>query len=613
MGRNFLIYTAATLIALFGTIISAARMHKGQYFGTVVHLTNLPYFGIILTNALLWSVVMFGKFVTRVFFGDLSMWERQRGVERFFICLTESIFEMAYLRFVGYSAMRLFACSLFLRVFHALGQFRHESIEQSAQPLAGKTARLTVLMLILFVIDIFSLYHFATVVAAEGFGIGMVFLLDYSLMAVSAIGTLVRVYINQSSKSGTGHSERFHATKFYLNVVLSVATSLLHVAFFCALFTYTIPFHLVRGLIVNLSDMATNCRRLINYRRLAANIDRVLSNATAEQIANNKECAICYEEMAEGPDCKALPCAHVFHRQCLLRWFEKQTACAYCGKDVKRLFERGGGVAVPAAAAAAPAAAVAEAGAAPLPHPQPEQPGVGVAVVATVPVDLAANADLHGLDDDALEAELQRLLAEMVAMDGRMDRGAPPPTVATEEAKTVTSVAASPAPPTLAVPSPTASSSAAASGSPPASSVSRDVFPSHAPLANSALSLNSGAAPTALPTAYHSMISSSANAHGGFPPIIPVDASSPSQSAGVPPMAPPSFAPLQPVTATTAAAARGGGGLAPPLVLSSDPLILSRQVAAYQKYVEQTRAASEELERALAALNFAAAPAQPSK
>eukprot|EP00744_Colponema_vietnamica_P011374 GILI01015998.1.p1 GENE.GILI01015998.1~~GILI01015998.1.p1 ORF type:complete len:506 (-),score=68.47 GILI01015998.1:71-1564(-) len=392
----------------------------------------MPSFSIFVTNAAIWLMSFLFKISIWLFFGELTLLERQKGVERFFMCLTESVIAIAYLHVMRVASLKLFVFSVLFRVIHSLGRYRHETIEHSAQPMAKHTIRLVFLMVTLFTIDLFVVHHFASEATQRGkdsANFTILFLLDYSLMAVSAIGTLVKVYITQCGRLGNGSHESHHATKFYVNVVLSVIASVLHILFFLALMTVTLPLHLIRDLFINLSETRTNIRNLVNYRRLMANIDRVLPDATKEQLDKDNKCAICYDDMLEGTHCKALPCSHVFHRECLLRWFEKQTACVYCNKDVKGLFEANVPARqpqqVPPAAAAAPNVQQ--------PPPQPAQEGVPANAPQLFRHPLAiradlffddAHADLDNLTDEELERELHRVAAQFQSAS---DRGIYPP------------------------------------------------------------------------------------------------------------------------------------------------------------------------------------------
>ncbi|XP_057801393.1 E3 ubiquitin-protein ligase SGR9, amyloplastic [Salvia miltiorrhiza] len=47
-------------------------------------------------------------------------------------------------------------------------------------------------------------------------------------------------------------------------------------------------------------------------------------------VSGGEECVICKEEMKEGRDVCELPCTHLFHWICILRWLKKRNTCPCC-------------------------------------------------------------------------------------------------------------------------------------------------------------------------------------------------------------------------------------------------------------------------------------------
>ncbi|XP_042014406.1 E3 ubiquitin-protein ligase SGR9, amyloplastic-like [Salvia splendens] len=47
-------------------------------------------------------------------------------------------------------------------------------------------------------------------------------------------------------------------------------------------------------------------------------------------VKGGEECVICREEMREGRDVCELPCNHLFHWICILRWLKKRNTCPCC-------------------------------------------------------------------------------------------------------------------------------------------------------------------------------------------------------------------------------------------------------------------------------------------
>ncbi|KAI3447637.1 hypothetical protein Pfo_004302 [Paulownia fortunei] len=63
------------------------------------------------------------------------------------------------------------------------------------------------------------------------------------------------------------------------------------------------------------------------------------------EMSGGGECVICKEEMEEGREVCELPCSHLFHWMCILRWLKKRNTCPCCRHrlptdDVRREIER---------------------------------------------------------------------------------------------------------------------------------------------------------------------------------------------------------------------------------------------------------------------------------
>ena len=81
--------------------------------------------------------------------------------------------------------------------------------------------------------------------------------------------------------------------------------------------------------------------------QLEDNVGNVSKGLTAEQIDNlpnkrfkkekNREfyqCIICMEEFQEKEKVKVLPCAHIFHINCIKQWLLKQKSCPFCKSEI---------------------------------------------------------------------------------------------------------------------------------------------------------------------------------------------------------------------------------------------------------------------------------------
>ncbi|WAR11671.1 AMFR-like protein, partial [Mya arenaria] len=73
-------------------------------------------------------------------------------------------------------------------------------------------------------------------------------------------------------------------------------------------------------------------KRHKNYRKVVKNMEERFSMATPEEIASNDDdCAVCWEKMETA---RKLPCGHLFHNSCLRSWLEQDTSCPTCRQSL---------------------------------------------------------------------------------------------------------------------------------------------------------------------------------------------------------------------------------------------------------------------------------------
>ncbi|XP_022766165.1 E3 ubiquitin-protein ligase SGR9, amyloplastic-like [Durio zibethinus] len=85
-------------------------------------------------------------------------------------------------------------------------------------------------------------------------------------------------------------------------------------------------------------EMVTRCRRFVGImgcgakegKDVAASPAAVVALPAVEVKGGGVECVICKEEMKEGRDVCQLPCQHLFHWMCILRWLKKRNTCPCC-------------------------------------------------------------------------------------------------------------------------------------------------------------------------------------------------------------------------------------------------------------------------------------------
>ncbi|KAF7702162.1 autocrine motility factor receptor a isoform X2 [Silurus meridionalis] len=95
-------------------------------------------------------------------------------------------------------------------------------------------------------------------------------------------------------------------------------------------------------------EVQRRIRRHKNYLRVIDNMESRFAVATPDELlANNDDCAICWDSMTSA---RKLPCGHLFHSSCLRSWLEQDTSCPTCRMSLninEGMSERGEGQRAP--------------------------------------------------------------------------------------------------------------------------------------------------------------------------------------------------------------------------------------------------------------------------
>ena len=59
-------------------------------------------------------------------------------------------------------------------------------------------------------------------------------------------------------------------------------------------------------------------------------IDISIKTLERETILESENCMICLEELVGGLEVTVMPCSHVFHGTCIIRWLKQSHVCPMC-------------------------------------------------------------------------------------------------------------------------------------------------------------------------------------------------------------------------------------------------------------------------------------------
>lgn len=346
----------ATSLALTGAVVAHAYLLKQQFYPTVVYLTkSSPSMAVLYIQAFV-LVFLLGKFMRKVFFGQLRAAEMEHLIERSWYAVTETCLAFTVFRddfsprFVA-----LFTLLLFLKCFHWLAEDRVDFMERSPNISWLFHMRVLSLMALLAVLDFLFVNHACHSIITRGASVQLVFGFEYAILLTMVLTTFIKYILHTVDLQSENPWDNKAVYMLYTELFTGFIKVLLYIAFMTIMIkVHTFPLFAIRPMYLSMRQFKKAVTDAIMSRRAIRNMNTLYPDATPEDLqASDNVCIICREEMVTGA--KKLPCNHIFHSSCLRSWFQRQQTCPTCRMDVLRASNPQPPPAAPAAAPAAPA------------------------------------------------------------------------------------------------------------------------------------------------------------------------------------------------------------------------------------------------------------------
>merc|ERR1719309_100988 len=285
-----------------------------------------------------------GKLMRKIFFGQLRAAEFEHLMERSWYAVTETCLAFTVFKDdFSPKFVALFTLLLFLKSFHWLAEDRVDYMERSPVITILFHLRVLSLALVLASLDLFFIQHAYTSTLTKGASVQLVFGFEYAILLTIVINTLVKYVLHSIDLHSENHWENKAVFVLYTELFVTLSRVLLYVLFFVIMVRiYTLPLFAVRPMYLTMRAFKKAFNDVVLSRRAIHNMNTLYPDATAEELAETDNvCIICREEMV-APSAKKLPCGHIFHRNCLRSWFQRQQTCPTCRLDVLRAPGGGG-------------------------------------------------------------------------------------------------------------------------------------------------------------------------------------------------------------------------------------------------------------------------------
>lgn len=343
-----LLLTMGSVVLTVG-VVTNAYIQKKQFYPSVVYITkSSPSMAVLYLQAFV-LVVLLGKFLRKVFFGQLRAAEMEHLIERSWYAVTETCLAFTVFRddfsprFVA-----LFTMLLFLKCFHWLAEDRIDYMERSPVISILFHLRAVSLMALLFFLDAYFINHAYHNTLIKGPSVQLVFGFEYAILMTAVILVFVKYVLHTVDLQSENPWENKAVYLLYTELFLGGLKVALYFLFLAIMIkVHTFPLFAIRPMYLTVREFRKALSDVVMSRRAIRNMNTLYPDATPEEIASGDNvCIICREEM--HTQCKKLPCNHIFHTPCLRSWFQRQQTCPTCRMDVLR--PPGVGTAQPAAA-----------------------------------------------------------------------------------------------------------------------------------------------------------------------------------------------------------------------------------------------------------------------
>jgi len=319
-------------------VIGNAYYQRQQFYPSVVYITKSnPSMAIIYVQAFV-MVILFGKLMRKIFFGSLRAAEFEHLLDRSWYAVTETCLAFTVFKDdFSPKFVALFTILLFLKSFHWLAEDRVDYMERSPSISMLFHVRVISLAALLSIIDVNFIVHAYQSTLSKGASVQLVFGFEYAILLTIIANTLLKYLLHSIDLYSENPWENKAVFMLYTELIIGLVKVILYGLFIVIMVRiYTLPLFAVRPMYLTARAFKKAFNDVILSRRAIHNMNTWYPDATPEELENTDNiCIICREEMVANMT-KKLPCGHIFHKNCLQSWFQRQQTCPTCRLDVLR-------------------------------------------------------------------------------------------------------------------------------------------------------------------------------------------------------------------------------------------------------------------------------------
>ncbi|XP_076470742.1 E3 ubiquitin-protein ligase AMFR-like isoform X2 [Babylonia areolata] len=292
-----------------------------------------------MVNSVYCVLILLGKLIQAVVFGDLRVSEQQHLKDKFWnFVFYKFIFIFGVMNVQTMEEVVLwvawFTCLGFLHLLVQLSKDRFEYL--SFSPAIPRSSHVKLLSLLVLLMACSGVLLCVCVAAGFRFGITIFAFMaaECVLLGLKTLYVVVRYMIHLWDLSLESVWENRSVYVYYSELVFELSSLSIDFAHHLHMLLWGNIFLSMASLVICMQlrylfyEFQRRIKRHKNYRRVVRNMQARFPMATQEDLElNADECAICWEGMEAA---RKLPCGHLFHNSCLRSWLEQDTSCPTC-------------------------------------------------------------------------------------------------------------------------------------------------------------------------------------------------------------------------------------------------------------------------------------------
>ncbi|XP_059613026.1 E3 ubiquitin-protein ligase AMFR-like isoform X2 [Phlebotomus argentipes] len=332
-------------IELEERIVNDTRTLGAHLRDVVTFMSQEPTCIWTLINMAYCCLILLGKSIQKVVFGELRISEQQHLKDKFWNFVFYKfifVFGVVNVQFLNEVVLWVSWFSI-LGFLHLLSQLCKDRFEYlSFSPTTPGWSHFRLVALLSAILTLSGLMFIISIGVGLFHGINTFAFMasECVLLSIRTLHVLVRygLFLYDMRNGGLGGEavswDKRGPVAYYIELGFEVAALLvdllhhLHMLFWSNIFLSMASLVIVMQLRYLIHEIQRKIKKHRNYLWVLNHMEKSYPLATAKDLSENSDnCAICWEKMESA---RKLPCSHLFHNSCLQSWLEQDTSCPTC-------------------------------------------------------------------------------------------------------------------------------------------------------------------------------------------------------------------------------------------------------------------------------------------